>query len=98
MSLGWDQSPTASPGGVESLGWDQSETLGRGGGEKGGTRVKEEKSVSSWECRVRLQAVLCTKVHGEDSTDALKSSQHSACQAVRPGSGYAHLKKDRRLI
>ena len=35
MSLGWDQLPTASPGGVESLGWDQSETLGRGGGREG---------------------------------------------------------------
>lgn len=42
MSLGWDLSPTAFLGGVESLGWDHSEALGRKVERKEEHRSKEE--------------------------------------------------------
>lgn len=65
MSLGWDLSPTAFPGGVELLGWDPSEALGRRSRKKGGTQVKEGASISHVEmlCEV-VQVVHCTKVRG----------------------------------
>lgn len=55
MNLGWDLSPTAFPGGVESLGWDHSEALGGGVEKKEEHRSKEKGDPSpTLGCWVRL--------------------------------------------